>query len=248
MVCLRVLGDNILHDADEIIVDWESSGLLLRSKPDVWQPTYFGRIFSSLTEQLVSGRMRETGRCRVLDFGSGSGILAIVAAGLGAEVVAVDLNPSAVALTAANAKLNGVQIDAREGDCFSPIGDSEKFDLILANTPSVPGRTGVSRNTADEWNENGNGRLLLDAVLNQGPNYLSPGGGLLTANNSEQGLDQTLSLLRTHWAGHRYLRRCTFELDLEQFKPFRDLWVDEGVARKVGNRYFHFVHFLEAWI
>ena len=55
---------------------------------------------------------------RVLDLGSGSGILAIAAAKLGAErVLAIDIDPQAVKATNENAAQNGVTgiLEVREG-------------------------------------------------------------------------------------------------------------------------------------
>lgn len=70
----------------------------------------------------------------VLDLGSGSGILAIAAARLGAgRVVAVEIDPDAIDNIYENAELNEVadQLDIRLGslDVLAP----ERFDLILAN-------------------------------------------------------------------------------------------------------------------
>jgi len=70
---------------------------------------------------------------RVLDVGSGSGILSIAAARLGArEVLAVDLDPIAVEATTANARRNRVarRIRARPGSV--PTGEPP-VDLVLAN-------------------------------------------------------------------------------------------------------------------
>ncbi len=70
---------------------------------------------------------------RVVDVGSGSGILAIAAARLGArEVVAVDVDPIAVQASRENAARNrlGRIIASREGSV--PTGDGP-FDLVLAN-------------------------------------------------------------------------------------------------------------------
>jgi ribosomal protein L11 methyltransferase len=53
-------------------------------------------------------------RC-VVDVGCGSGILAIAAAARGAEVVAIDLDPDAVAVTRANAAANAVTLAAEVG-------------------------------------------------------------------------------------------------------------------------------------
>jgi ribosomal protein L11 methyltransferase len=69
---------------------------------------------------------------RVLDVGCGSGILAIGAARLGAaRVVALDINPDAVATAAANAALNGVALDTFAGELAGL--PAERFDVITAN-------------------------------------------------------------------------------------------------------------------
>jgi ribosomal protein L11 methyltransferase len=70
---------------------------------------------------------------RVLDVGSGSGILAIAAAKLGAStVLGVDTDPIAVEATIANARRNGLEdrISARTGSL--PSGEPG-FGLVLAN-------------------------------------------------------------------------------------------------------------------
>jgi methylase of polypeptide subunit release factors len=77
---------------------------------------------------------------RVLDMGSGCGIMGIIAARQGAHVVAVDINAKAVGCTRINAILNGVdqRVDARHGDLFEPLCD-ERFDLVLFNPPYFRG-------------------------------------------------------------------------------------------------------------
>lgn len=74
-----------------------------------------------LAELLLGEPDRVRGR-RVVDFGCGSGIVAIAAALAGArEVIACDIDPLALAATARNARLNGVHLhlapdfDAIEG-------------------------------------------------------------------------------------------------------------------------------------
>jgi ribosomal protein L11 methyltransferase len=72
-------------------------------------------------------------RARVLDVGSGSGILAIAAAKLGASwVLGVDTDPIAIESTGANAGRNGLgdTIAARHGSI--PTGEAP-FDIVLAN-------------------------------------------------------------------------------------------------------------------
>jgi predicted RNA methylase len=73
-----------------------------------------------------------------LEIGSGTGTLSVLAALRGAKhVVAVDINPDAVANTAENAKRHGVddKIDTRVSDIYSAIRADEKFDVIFWNIP-----------------------------------------------------------------------------------------------------------------
>ena len=82
-----------------------------------------------LEEVLIPG-------CTVFDVGTGSGILAIAAAKLGAkDVRAVDLDPVAVKTARENVVLNKVQDIVRlsEGDLLTGIAGEDKADLIIAN-------------------------------------------------------------------------------------------------------------------
>jgi methylase of polypeptide subunit release factors len=74
---------------------------------------------------------------RALDVGTGSGIHALLAARHARRVVAVDVNPRALAYTELNAALNGLDnVEARSGSFFEPV-DGEEFDLITCNAPFV---------------------------------------------------------------------------------------------------------------
>ena len=70
---------------------------------------------------------------RVLDIGTGSGILAIIAAKLGGVVSATDISPDAIRAAGKNAELNDVGISLRRGSYFA--GLDENFDVIIANLP-----------------------------------------------------------------------------------------------------------------
>jgi ribosomal protein L11 methyltransferase len=72
---------------------------------------------------------------RVLDYGCGSGILAIAAARLGAAVVdAVDVDPQAVETTAQNAAANGVRVRALLPDALPP----GTYDCVISNILAQP--------------------------------------------------------------------------------------------------------------
>ena len=72
----------------------------------------------------------------VLDFGCGSGVLAIAALALGARrAVGIDHDPQALVATEANAEVNGVQgrLEVR-----ASLADEERFDVLLANVLAGP--------------------------------------------------------------------------------------------------------------
>jgi ribosomal protein L11 methyltransferase len=78
--------------------------------------------------------LRTTAWTRVLDYGCGSGILAIGAALHGAlEVDAVDIDPAALDVTRANAKANQVHINAAAPDLAHG-----HYELVLANILANP--------------------------------------------------------------------------------------------------------------
>jgi ribosomal protein L11 methyltransferase len=71
---------------------------------------------------------------RVLDYGCGSGILAIAAALHGAAAVtALDIDPAAVQATRANAQANGVTLQAGLPDTADG-----RFEVVLANILATP--------------------------------------------------------------------------------------------------------------
>jgi len=77
-----------------------------------------------------------------LDFGTGSGCLAIALASksVSARVQAVDISPEALALARQNAANHGLagRIEFREGDGFAALQPGARFDLIISNPPYIP--------------------------------------------------------------------------------------------------------------
>lgn len=99
--------------------------------------------------------------CSVLDYGCGSGILAIAAARLGAARVAgVDIDPQAVESAYANAERNGV--NALFSDSAQPVAG--EYDLVVANILSNPLRVLAPAICA---HVRCGGRLALSGILRE---------------------------------------------------------------------------------
>jgi release factor glutamine methyltransferase len=104
-------------------------GLTLVVPPQVMPIT---RV-SHLLGEAVLAEVRPGGR--VLDMGTGSGVNALLAASRGASVLAVDINPEAVAAAQRNAERNGLadRVEVRQSDVFSAVDGT--YDLIVFDPP-----------------------------------------------------------------------------------------------------------------
>ncbi len=132
----------------------------------------------------------------VLDLGTGSGILAVVAAKKAGQVVAVDLSPHAVRCAKENAKLNGVmgKIDFVQDDLFAAFRYGVKFDLILFNAPYLPSEDGEEASWIGRaWAGGVNGRLVVDRFISEVPAYLKPASRVLLMQSTLTGVEETIS-------------------------------------------------------
>jgi ribosomal protein L11 methyltransferase len=91
---------------------------------------------TQLVLEATEDLMVEFPNSNVLDLGTGSGILAILAAKMGAaHILALDTDPIAIRATDENAAANGVpdKIKAQVGSLDTLLASGEKFDLALVN-------------------------------------------------------------------------------------------------------------------
>jgi release factor glutamine methyltransferase len=91
--------------------------------PDIKISLFEGVYPPKLDSFLVAKELVEVVRegHRVLDVGTGSGILAILAAKKGASVVATDIHQLSVKCAEYNASLNNVELDAKISGLFESI-------------------------------------------------------------------------------------------------------------------------------
>lgn len=159
----------------------------------------------------------------VLDMGTGTGVLALVAAKFGAaRVVAVDISPRAVK----NARLNIQRLnfaetaEAREaGDLFEPVR-GEMFDLVLFNPPWVEGRPTTEYDRAI-YDEN---RQVLRRFIVDLPGHLRPNG-------------RCLMMVSDTFAVHGgRMTRLALNLAAEVGLSMRELARTSRTARRAGSR------------
>lgn len=156
---------------------------------------------------------------RVLDVGTGSGVI-LLNVGLGAsprELVGLDINPRAVALTAVNAELNRQTCRTVEHDVLDPNTDVGRFDLVTWNTPfrffpddfqrsnldGYGGRMGIEiglrfvERLPDLLTDRGHAFAMTQGpVMKNGDRVLD---AELEALARKLGLDVSLSILYTAW-------------------------------------------------
>ncbi|MEM2098521.1 MAG: class I SAM-dependent methyltransferase [Candidatus Bathyarchaeia archaeon] len=132
---------------------------------------------------------------RVLDMGTGCGILGIIAAKKAYEVVAIDINLSAIRCTIQNAKLNNVhnKMIFIQGDLFTALRDNEKFDLIFFNAPYLPteeteGKSWIER----AWSGGLTGRQVIDHFISKAPMHLKPSGQIFLLQSTLADVAETV--------------------------------------------------------
>ena len=132
---------------------------------------------------------------RVLEMGSGCGILGIIAAKKASKVVAVDVNPYAVRCVRENAQLNNVcgKMDFMQGHLFTPLREAEEFDVILFNAPYLP----ADESEADSWigrawTGGATGRQIIDRFISEAPKHLTRSGRVLLMQSTLADVNETL--------------------------------------------------------
>ena len=138
-----------------------------------------------------------TGR-DVLDLCSGTGILGLTAARLGARATAVDLSRRAVVNARLNARLNRLALEVLRGDLFEPVV-GRRFDVIVSNPPYIPAPPGdAPRGEARAWDAGPDGREFLDRICDRAAEHLQPGGRVLLVHSSLARPEETERRLAAH--------------------------------------------------
>ena len=202
---------------------------------------------------------------RILDMGSGTGILSVQCGLLGAaQVIATDLNPDAITLTRRNWQHNHLpaeQLQLFESNGFLGIPSTlqQHIDLIISNPPSQPRLSDMFSvlEVGNLWNETENhGRGLFDHIIDYSPDWLSPNGKLLIVATSRTKFSLTQQRFETALTQGRFASwQVVFEMALQLYEyqqSYIAFWLkaqaEDGEVRiyKQGEDYFNTMMLLEA--
>lgn len=165
------------------------SGLM--ALPGVYAPQSDTLLLAEALSQEDLGPQTEA-----LEIGTGTGALALHAAGRGAQVTAVDVSWRAVATARLNSLRWRLPLRVRHGD-FEARTAGRRFDLVVTNPPYVPapGARLPSHGPERAWDAGPDGRGVIDRICARAPALLRPGGVLLMVHSAMCGPDETLGRL-----------------------------------------------------
>jgi len=181
-------------------VEIEMSG---RDVSDIWGPN----IDAYLLCQFLKREVLSEGTDRILDVGTGSGLLAIWAAHQfpKSNVTGIDINPKSRKRFEFNQSKNRkvVNVDYIE-TAFKGISFEKKYDLIITNPPYLPADLFISENDAipgrdEPLQDSHTGLDLIAEILKDYQGHLSKDGKLFmtisSATQRDRAIDSTLKNL-----------------------------------------------------
>ena len=171
--------------------DLTIANLTIRVDKDVYPTSELSELIVQCMDHSEVG-VRSTDA--VLDYGCGTGFLAVCAALRGANVIAVDINSAAVDCAKNNASRHNVSqlVDVRLSHSFSAIDKDERFNIIFAGIPWEEAETlDVLERSVYDPNFEAR-RTLFDRALEQ----LLPGGRIFMTYS--QRVQEIYPLENTH--------------------------------------------------
>ncbi len=151
---------------------------------------------------------------RVLDLGTGNGLLALESAASGSRVVATDLNPHALRELRRRAGALGLGLEAVRTDLARGLG---RFDRVLANPPYLPTRR--RERDPDRWTNlaldgGPDGCRVLARILGELPEHLVADGRAFVLVSTVQ-RTSSLGALARRWRREGGSLRVVAERNLE---------------------------------
>ena len=170
----------------------EFFGRTFRVTPDVLIP----RPDTEVAVEASLARLADIHAPRVLDMGTGSGVLAVTIARErpDAEVWATDVSAGALTVAQDNARaLQADNIRFLASDWYKALPDNERFHLIVSNPPYIAesdphlAEGDLRFEPIDALTDHDDGLSDLAQIVAGAPDHLLPGGWLLLEHGYDQG-------------------------------------------------------------
>ncbi|MCW6159927.1 MAG: methyltransferase [Candidatus Micrarchaeales archaeon] len=136
---------------------------------------------------------------KVLDIGTGSGILGIAAAKKGCEVTFSDINSDALSAARKNAEMNAVKGHFILSDLFERV--QGKFNTIIFNPPYLPSN-GIAVKHLDGGRK---GREVIDRFLNEYSTHVLGDHIVLLLESSINNYEQDVKRLKAEIVGREHI-------------------------------------------
>jgi len=177
--------------------------------PGVFSPKYFtdSEWFAEKIPKIVKNK-------KMLEIGTGTGIVAIFCALEEADVVATDINPEAVKNCKLNSKKLSLDIDVREGDLFEPIRNSEKFDFIFWNHPFI-----YTKKRPKEMVLRGGLDCMYEGLkkfIKNSKKFLNPNGKVLLGTGSPARIDKIKKFAELYDYEIKFLEKAAISMEKEK--------------------------------
>lgn len=207
----------------QLSIDVGPHRVLLAKRETVGPPTPYTLLLANSIPDLTG--------LTVVDIGTGSGFLAIVASLQGASrVYILDTNPAAIESALENANLNGVRdrlFPLAIGDSIIPLSPGGTVDVVISNPAQLP--LPQAAEAFSPYYAGPDGRRMIDEVIAATPSRLSAGGRLFMVHNSVTDFPRSVELMASVGLQAKILAEEHLEL-----RPLFDrVWLDElgGTSR-----------------
>ena len=142
---------------------------------------------------------------RILDMGTGSGVVSVFAASGGAECISADINPMAVRSARENAAVNGFadKVTAVESDLFEALNPNDLFDLIFFNPPYYKGNP---HNNFERAFKGGENLEVITRFLNDAKKFLKHNGVIYFIVSSDMDIQAFFKMIESAGYTHKIVK------------------------------------------
>ena len=176
-------------------------------KKEVYEPREDTFLIEQEVERYTHGR--------VLDMGTGTGVLAIEAAQKADFVIGVDINKDALEYAKKKAAaMNISNIKFVHSDLFSYFRKNpDRFDLIIFNPPYLPEQEGEEEEIKLQVSGGKRGYEILERFLSEASEFLAPHGRILILFSTLTNVDKVHEILERYAFNYQKLNEEGYDFE-----------------------------------